>query len=127
MSSGKKNDHKFYTVYLECTMNLEDDGRMSSNRTKILINIAWTDNCLTQCKHRKKFPHAALQPLRSRNTSVAHRFAEVYHFKVPWDGTGKQLKKFISDCELMRNRCLTGKACYERCRLEFASSLKHPG
>ena len=100
ISSGKKNDHVFHIGCLEKMLEKESKIREDDNLCLRKKTIMWTDNCSAQCECRQNFLFIA----KKRGESFCHKFATKFHFKGPWDGCGKRLKKHVWDSELQENR-----------------------
>ena len=122
MSSGKKNDHAFHIACVDETLKKDSVIRVERNIGMRKKTIVWTDNCPTQHKCRQNFLHIA----KKRNESFIHKFATKYHFKGPWDGCGKRLKKHMWDSELESNRAGGAFQCYLRCSNKFNTKNKNP-
>lgn len=122
ISAGKKNDHVFHVACQEYIMELTD-VRYTKNSVKMFKRtINWTDNCPTQYKCRQNFIFIATHPRRNPETELIHKFAEKFQFKGSWDGIGKNVKKFLWDCEMGNKRCGNAFACYDRCRKDFPTN-----
>ena len=123
VSSGKKNDHMFNTHCLDHLLKIESTVREEKTLPDRKRVIMWNDNFPTQHECGKNFLHIS----KKRNESFIHKFATKFHFKGPWDGCGKRIKKHMQDCELEQHmRCGAAFACYLKCRAKFNCKNKNP-
>ena len=67
-----------------------------------------------------------LRIAKKRGETFSHKFATKFHFKGPYDGCGKRLKKFIFDSELENNRARGAFTCCLRYRDKFNTKNKNP-
>ena len=125
MSSGNKNDHIFHKACVECVTKCQNQVRESQGKTKTTKTVTWTDNCPTQHKCRQNFLYVVMESSRVAHAIMFHKFAEKYFFKGPWDGTGKRIKTFLADSELMNRRCGSAWSYCVVC-LEYLSNHTDP-
>jgi len=118
---GKKSDTIFHNSCLTHIIKFYDDERKQQGKDTIPINICHTDNCAGQYKCRQTFLEVAMS-CSSRDTTMAHKFAQKYGFKGSWDAIGKLIKQAINRLELRNERVSNTFDCYKKLGKELSKA-----